>query len=89
MVLSSNNIPDSKGINAYLRDKSFSKLLEYYCGKELFDQVENKFIELGEVVGSEYSVLSVKRAQRTSHKTYYGTEKSHIFSKHCTIYLLE
>ena len=51
MVLSSNNIPDSKGINAYLRDKSFSKLLEYYCGKELFEQVENKFIELGEVVG--------------------------------------
>ena len=53
MVLSSNNIPDSKGINAYLRDNSFSKLLEYYCGKELFEQVENKFIELGEIVGSE------------------------------------
>ena len=59
MVLSSNNIPDSKGINAYLRDKSFSKLLEYYCGKELFEQVENKFIELGEVVGSELEELAL------------------------------
>ena len=59
MVLSSNNIPDSKGINAYLRDKSFSKLLEYYCGKELFEQVENKFIELGEIVGSELEELAL------------------------------
>ena len=58
MVLSSNNIPDSKGINAYLRDKSFSKLLEYYCAKELFEQVENKFIELGEIVSSELEELA-------------------------------
>ena len=59
MVLASNNIPDSKGINAYFRDKSFAKLLEYYCGKELFEQVENKFIELGEVVGSELEELAL------------------------------
>ena len=59
MVLSSNNIPDSKGINAYLRDKSLAKLLEYYCGKELFEKVENKFIELGEVVGSELEKLAL------------------------------
>ena len=59
MVLSSNNIPDSKGINAYFRDKSFAKLLEYYCGKQLFEQVENKFIELGEVVGSELEELAL------------------------------
>jgi hypothetical protein len=37
VVLSSNNIPDSKGMNSYLRDKPFAKLLEYYCGKELFE----------------------------------------------------
>ena len=59
MVLASNNIPDSKGINAYFRDKSFAKLLEYYCGKELFAQVENNFIELGEVVGSELEELAL------------------------------
>ena len=59
MVLSSKNIPDSKGINAYLRDKSFSKLLEYYCGKDLFERVENKFIELGEFVGSELEELAL------------------------------
>ena len=59
MVLSSNNIPDSNGVNAYFRDKSFAKLLEYYCGKELFEQVENKFIELGEVVGSELEELAL------------------------------
>jgi hypothetical protein len=34
VVLSSNNIPDTKGINAYFRDRSFSKLLEYYFGKK-------------------------------------------------------
>ena len=59
MVFSSNNIPDSNGVNAYFRDKSFAKLLEYYCGKELFEQVENKFIELGEVVGSELEELAL------------------------------
>ena len=35
-----NNIPDSKGYNAYTRDKSFGKLLEYYCGKDLFKKIE-------------------------------------------------
>ena len=59
MVISSNNIPDSKGINSYYRDKSLAKLLEYYCGRELFEQVENKFIELGEVVGSELEELAL------------------------------
>jgi hypothetical protein len=34
VVLSSNNIPDTKGINGYFRDRSFSKLLEYYFGKK-------------------------------------------------------
>ena len=47
-----NNIPDSKGYNAYTRDKSFSKLLEFYCGKDLLKKIEHKFIELGELVGS-------------------------------------
>ena len=48
-----NNIPDSKGTNAYYRDKSFSKLLEFYSGKDMLSKIESKFVELGEVVGSE------------------------------------
>jgi hypothetical protein len=35
VVLSSNNIPDTKGINAYFRDRSFSKLLKYFVKKNL------------------------------------------------------
>jgi hypothetical protein len=34
VVLSLNNISDTIEINAYLRDKSFAKLLEYYFGKK-------------------------------------------------------
>jgi hypothetical protein len=34
VVLSSNNIPDTKGINAYFRDRSFSKLLENFFVKK-------------------------------------------------------
>ena len=44
-----NNIPDSRGVNAYTRDKYFSKLLEFYAGKDLLNQIEDKFIELGEL----------------------------------------
>ena len=54
-----NNIPDSKGYNAYIRDKSFSKLLEFYCGKDLLKNVEHKFIELGELVGSIIEELAI------------------------------
>ena len=84
MVLSSNNIPDSKGINAYYRDKSFAKLLEYYCGKELFEQVENKFIELGEVVGSELEELALsadKNPPKLKKKSRVG-ELSNDIEKH-------
>ena len=54
-----NNIPDSRGINAYKRDKYFSKLLEFYVGKDLLNQIEDKFIELGECVGSELEDLAL------------------------------
>ena len=54
-----NNIPDSKGYNAYTRDKSFAKLLEYYCGKDLFEKIEKKFFELGKKVGEEIENLSI------------------------------
>ena len=54
-----NNIPDSKGYNAYIRDKSFAKLLEYYCGKDLFEKIEKKFFELGKKVGEEIENLSI------------------------------
>ena len=54
-----NNIPDSKGLNAYTRDKFFSKLLEFYVGKDLLNQIEDKFIELGECVGSELEDLAL------------------------------
>ncbi len=54
-----NNIPDSRGINAYTRDKYFSKLLEFYAGKDLLNQIEAKFIELGECVGSELEDLAL------------------------------
>ena len=84
MVLSSNNIPDSKGINSYLRDKSFAKLLEYYCGKELFEQVENKFIELGEVVGSELEELALsadKNPPKLKKRSRVG-ESSNNIEKH-------
>ena len=54
-----NNIPDSKGYNAYTRDKSFPKLLEYYCGKNLFNKIEKKFFELGKRVGEEIENLSI------------------------------
>ena len=54
-----NNIPDSRGINAYTRDKYFSKLLEFYAGKDLLNQIEDKFIELGECVGSELEDLAL------------------------------
>ena len=54
-----NNIPDSKGYNAYIRDKSFAKLLEFYCGKDLFEKIENKFFELGKKVGEEIENLSI------------------------------
>ena len=54
-----NNIPDSRGVNAYTRDKFFSKLLEFYAGKDLLNQIEDKFIELGECVGSELEDLAL------------------------------
>ena len=54
-----NNIPDSRGINAYTRDKYFSKLLEFYVGKDLLNQIEDKFIELGECLGSELEDLAL------------------------------
>ncbi len=54
-----NNIPDSKGLNAYTRDKFFSKLLEFYVGKDLLNQIEDKFVELGECVGSEVEDLAL------------------------------
>ena len=76
MVISSNNIPDSKGINSYYRDKSLAKLLEYYCGRELFEQVENKFIELGEIVGSELEELALsadKNPPKLKKRSRVGT----------------
>ena len=54
-----NNIPDSKGSNAYFRDKSFSKLLEFYCDKATLSKVESQFIELGEIVGNELEDLAL------------------------------
>ena len=60
-----NNIPDSKGINAYVRDKSFPKLLEYYSGKDLFTKIENQFLDLGEIVGCELEELSLSADKNT------------------------
>ena len=54
MDSSINNIPDSKGANAYHRDKSFSKLLEFYSGKDMLSKIESQFKELGEI--SEYPI---------------------------------
>ena len=58
-----NNIPDSKGSNAYHRDKHFSKLLEFYSGRDMLSKIEDQFIELGDIVGDQLEDLAL-----TGHK---------------------
>ena len=54
-----NNIPDSKGHNAFKRDKSFENLMEFYCGKNLFNKIKPQFIQLGELIGSKIEDLTL------------------------------
>ena len=59
LISSLNNIPDSKGSNAYHRDKHFSKLLEFYSGRDMLSKIEDQFIELGEIVGDQLEDLAL------------------------------
>ena len=79
-----NNIPDSKGTNAYYRDKSFSKLLEFYSGKDMLSKIESKFVELGEIVGSELEDLALsadknspKLSKRSRDGSFTNTIEKH------------
>ena len=54
-----NNIPDSKGYNAFKRDKSFEKLMNFYCGKNLFQRIKPQFTKLGELVGDKIENLTL------------------------------
>ncbi len=69
MDSSLNNIPDSKGTNEYYRDESFSKLLEFYSGKDMFSKIESQFIELGEIVGNQLEDLGLT-ANKNSPKLF-------------------
>ena len=84
MDSSLNNIPDSKGTNAYCRDKSFSKLLEFYSGKDMLSKIENQFIELGEIVGNELEDLALtadknspKLSKRARDGSFTNTIEKH------------
>ena len=79
-----NNIPDSKGTNAYYRDKSFSKLLEFYSGKDMLSKIESKFVELGEIVGTELEDLALsadknspKLSKRSRDGSFTNTIEKH------------
>ena len=54
-----NNIPDSKGYNAFKRDKSFESLMNFYCGKNLFQRIKPQFTKLGELVGDKLENLTL------------------------------
>ena len=84
MDSSLNNIPDSKGTNAYYRDKSFSKLLEFYSGKDMLSKIENQFIELGKIVGNQLEDLALtadknspKLSKRTRDGSFTNTIEKH------------
>ena len=84
MDSSLNNIPDSKGTNAYCRDKSFSKLLEFYSGKDMLSKIEKQFIELGEIVGNELEDLALtadknspKLSKRARDGSFTNTIEKH------------
>ena len=84
MDASINNIPDSKGANAYHRDKSFSKLLEFYSGKDMLSKIESQFIELGEIVGNQLEDLALtadknspKLSKRARDGSFTNTIEKH------------
>ena len=84
MDSSLNNIPDSKGTNAYYRDKSFSKLLEFYSGKDMLSKIENQFIELGKIVGNQLEDLALtadknspKLSKRARDGSFTNTIEKH------------